>query len=122
RPARCLGDAARWQLPAARGRGRSRGRRGPVRADAAPWRHAGRRGAARMDLILWRHAEAEDEREGQGDLDRALTGRGEKQSARMAAWLDRLLPAETRILASPALRCQQTAMALGRRFRLREQL
>ncbi|RYY72427.1 MAG: histidine phosphatase family protein, partial [Comamonadaceae bacterium] len=75
-----------------------------------------------MDLILWRHAEAEDEREGLADLDRALTARGEKQSARMAAWLDRLLPDEARIISSPALRCQQTAMALGRRFRPREQL
>lgn len=75
-----------------------------------------------MDLILWRHAEAEDEREGLADLDRALTARGEKQAARMAAWLDRQLPEGTRIIASPALRCQQTAMALGRKFRLRMQL
>ena len=29
-----------------------------------------------MDLILWRHAEAEDEREGGNDLERALTPRG----------------------------------------------
>jgi len=28
-----------------------------------------------MDLIFWRHAEAEDEREGLPDLDRALTSR-----------------------------------------------
>lgn len=75
-----------------------------------------------MDLILWRHAEAEDDREGLSDLDRALTERGEQQSARMAGWLDRHLPPDTRIISSPALRCQQTAMALGRRFRLREQL
>lgn len=75
-----------------------------------------------MDLILWRHAEAEDEREGLADLDRALTPRGEKQASRMAAWLDRQLPEGTRIVSSPALRCQQTAMALGRKFRLRVQL
>ena len=75
-----------------------------------------------MDLILWRHAEAEDEREGLADLDRALTPRGEKQATRMAAWLDRQLPEGTRIVCSPALRCQQTAMALGRKFRLRVQL
>lgn len=75
-----------------------------------------------MDLIFWRHAEAEDEREGLADLERALTPRGEKQAARMAAWLDRQLPEGTRIVCSPALRCQQTAMALGRKFRLREQL
>ena len=44
-----------------------------------------------MDLILWRHAEAFDLAEGQTDLERALTPRGEKQAARMAAWLDRQL-------------------------------
>lgn len=75
-----------------------------------------------MDLILWRHAEAEDDREGLADLDRALTPHGEKQAARVAAWLERQLPEDTRIVASPALRCQQTAMALGRKFRLRVQL
>ncbi|MGV3569233.1 MAG: SixA phosphatase family protein [Ramlibacter sp.] len=75
-----------------------------------------------MDLILWRHAEAEDEREGLDDLERALTGRGEKQAARMAAWLDQRLPADARIVASPALRCQQTAFALGRPFSLQDAL
>ena len=45
-----------------------------------------------MDLILWRHAEAEDWTEGCDDLQRSLTGRGEKQAKRMAAWLDRQLP------------------------------
>ena len=38
-----------------------------------------------MDLILWRHAEAHEGSEGQDDLTRALTPRGEKQAARMAA-------------------------------------
>ena len=75
-----------------------------------------------MDLIFWRHAEAEDERDGLADLDRALTGRGDKQAARMGAWLDRHLPEGTRILSSPALRCEQTALALGRKFKLREEL
>ncbi|WP_332824646.1 SixA phosphatase family protein [Ramlibacter sp.] len=75
-----------------------------------------------MDLIFWRHAEAEDERDGLADLDRALTGRGDKQAARMGAWLDRHLPEGTRILCSPALRCEQTALALGRKFKLREEL
>ena len=42
-----------------------------------------------MDLILWRHAEAFDLAEGGTDLERMLTPRGEKQAARMAAWLDR---------------------------------
>jgi phosphohistidine phosphatase len=74
-----------------------------------------------MDLIVWRHAEAEDP-EGLDDLQRALTPRGEKQAARMGAWLDRVLPEGTRILCSPARRCEQTARALGRKFRVREEL
>jgi phosphohistidine phosphatase len=75
-----------------------------------------------MDLILWRHAEAEDGVEGGNDLDRALTSRGEKQAARMAAWLDRVLPEGTRIFSSPARRCEQTALALGRKYKLRAEL
>ena len=75
-----------------------------------------------MDLIFWRHAEAEDEREGLADIDRPLTGKGEKQAQRVGAWLDRHLPEGTRILCSPALRCQQTALGLGRKFKLREEL
>lgn len=75
-----------------------------------------------MDLILWRHAEAEDERDGQSDLQRELTARGQKQAARMAAWLDRHLPEGTRILCSPAVRCEQTVLALGRKYKVRHQL
>lgn len=75
-----------------------------------------------MDLILWRHAEAEEPVQGQNDLRRALTARGEKQAARVAAWLDRQLPEGARILCSPALRCEQTAMALGRKYKTREEL
>lgn len=70
-----------------------------------------------MDLLLWRHAEAFDLRELTDDLDRALTPKGERQAQRMAAWLNRQLPAGTRVLASPARRCQQTAAALDRRFK-----
>ncbi len=70
-----------------------------------------------MYLILWRHAEAEDAPEGGDDLVRALTPRGEREAARMGAWLDRTLPEGARILCSPALRCDQTARALGRKFK-----
>ena len=63
-----------------------------------------------MDLLLWRHAEAED---GFPDLKRKLTARGEKQAQHMAEWIIRNAPKNLRILASPALRCQQTAKALG---------
>jgi phosphohistidine phosphatase len=75
-----------------------------------------------MDLIFWRHAEAEDDRDGHPDLDRELTARGHKQAARMAAWLDRHLPEGTRILCSPAVRCEQTVQALGRKYKLRHEL
>lgn len=79
-----------------------------------------------MDLILWRHAEAEDGLPGEEqtgmDLDRSLTQRGEKQALRMAAWLDRQLPEGARILVSPARRCEQTALALGRKYKIRSEL
>lgn len=71
-----------------------------------------------MDLILWRHAEAEVAVAGQDDLQRALTHKGERQARRMAAWLNQRLPATTRVLVSPALRCRQTAEALGREMRI----
>ena len=79
-----------------------------------------------MDLILWRHAEAEDwpedDAQAHSDLERKLTPRGEKQAARMAEWLDRQLPGSTRIVVSPARRCEQTALALGRKFKIRTEL
>ncbi len=75
-----------------------------------------------MDLILWRHAEAEEVADGHDDLARPLTARGEKQAARMAAWLDRQLPDGLRVLVSPARRTEQTAQALGRKFKLRAEL
>jgi phosphohistidine phosphatase len=75
-----------------------------------------------MDLILWRHAEAQDWTPGCDDMARRLTSRGEKQAARMAAWLDRQLPDNTRILVSPARRTEQTATALGRKFKIRPEL
>jgi phosphohistidine phosphatase len=70
-----------------------------------------------VDLILWRHAEALEMREVQDDLDRALTPKGERQALRMAEWLNRHLPASTRVLVSPARRAQQTATTLDRRFK-----
>ena len=75
-----------------------------------------------MDLILWRHAEAQDWTPGCDDMGRRLTARGEKQAARMAAWLDRQLPDNTRILVSPARRAEQTMHALGRKFKIRPEL
>ena len=79
-----------------------------------------------MDLILWRHAEAEDLEEtdeGCGaDLSRRLTPKGERQALRMAAWLDRQLPEGVRVFCSPAVRTEQTVIALGRKYKAREEL
>jgi len=72
-----------------------------------------------MDLILWRHAEAE---EGGPDLERALTGKGRKQAARVAEWLQQRLPAKFSLLVSPAKRAQQTAEALGVKIKTVERL
>lgn len=62
-----------------------------------------------MDLLLWRHAEAED---GEDDMKRRLTERGEKQARLMAAWLRKHQPKDMRIIVSPAVRTQQTVEAL----------
>lgn len=66
-----------------------------------------------MDLILWRHAEAED---GFPDAGRELTEKGKRQAKKMAQWLEKRLPADCRVLASPAKRTQQTVKALSDRF------
>ena len=66
-----------------------------------------------MDIILWRHAEAED---GLADMSRELTVKGQKQAQTIAIFLRRHLPADTRILVSPAIRTQQTASALTADF------
>jgi phosphohistidine phosphatase len=75
-----------------------------------------------MDLILWRHAQARDIEDDQLDTERPLTPRGEKQATRMAAWLERHLPKETRILVSPARRAEQTAKALSRDYTISDEL
>lgn len=67
-----------------------------------------------MELVLWRHADAED---GIPDEARKLTPKGVKQAERMAAWLKERLPQHAHILASPARRAQQTAQALGEKFK-----
>ena len=75
-----------------------------------------------MDLILWRHAEAIEPEAGQADMTRPLTRRGEKQAVKMAAWLDRQMPDTTRIWVSPSRRTEQTAAALGRKFKITDAL
>lgn len=66
-----------------------------------------------MELLLWRHAEAED---GEDDLKRRLTERGEQQARLMAKWIRAHQPKDLRIIASPAIRTQQTAKALDLPF------
>jgi phosphohistidine phosphatase len=75
-----------------------------------------------MDLILWRHAEAEPLLPGQEDAQRALTPKGQRHALRMAHWLDHHLPEGTRMLVSPAVRAEQTAQALQRKYKLRAEL
>jgi len=75
-----------------------------------------------MDLVLWRHAEAQEWTVGGDDMARSLTSRGEKQATRVGRWLDRQLPEGTRILVSPARRCEQTAMAMGRKYKVKPEL
>lgn len=66
-----------------------------------------------MDLILWRHAEAEP---GFPDLARELSPKGQRQAEKVGGWLDSHLPERTRIIVSPAVRAQQTARGLARKF------
>ena len=75
-----------------------------------------------MDLVLWRHAEAQEWVDGADDMARPLTSRGEKQAALIAVWLDRQMPQSTRILVSPARRTLQTAILLGRKYKVRPEL
>lgn len=77
-----------------------------------------------MDLILWRHAQAHDSSKAvtadipdvisaaTADLARPLTALGGQQAELMARWLKRRLKSNTLVLASPAWRCEQTALAL----------
>ena len=66
-----------------------------------------------MDLILWRHADAA---EGYPDHERQLTEKGRAQAKSVAEWLNKHLQDDTVLLVSPAVRAQQTAKALKRRF------
>ena len=75
-----------------------------------------------MGLILWRHEEAELAETSGSDASSALTPRVQKQAARMTLWLDKHLPAATRITYSPATRCVETVSALKRNYKLRDEL
>ena len=75
-----------------------------------------------MDLIFWRHADAFESLDGQDDLSRTLTPKGEKQALRMSQWLDRQLPEGVRVMSSPAVRCEQTVKMLGRKVKYKSEL
>lgn len=64
------------------------------------------------EIIIWRHAEAEVKSESGLDSERALTRKGREDAHNMAKWLNKHLPADTKIYCSPALRCVQTVEAL----------
>jgi len=76
-------------------------------------------GETTMDLLLWRHAEAED---GEDDMKRRLTERGEKQARAMAKWVHAHQPKKMRIIVSPSVRTQQTAEALNLPFETRRKI
>jgi phosphohistidine phosphatase len=79
-----------------------------------------------MDLLIWRHAQAENldpkVSDAASDLARPLTPRGEHQAERVAAWIEPRLPKGSRILSSPALRCESTVAYLGRKYKLQDEL
>jgi len=64
------------------------------------------------EIVIWRHAEAEVKSESGLDSERALTRKGREDGHNMAKWLNKHLPADTKIYCSPALRCKQTVEAL----------
>ena len=66
-----------------------------------------------MQLFLWRHADATI---GIPDSERPLSESGLRQAKVMAKWLDLVLPPDSRIFVSPAMRTRQTADVLGRSY------
>lgn len=68
-----------------------------------------------MDMILWRHAEAENTTPDDG---RVLTTRGRRQARAMAKWLRDHVKGKVRVVASTALRAQQTAQSLINDFEI----
>lgn len=66
-----------------------------------------------MDMILWRHAEAENTTPDEG---RVLTTRGRRQARAVAKWLREHVKGKVRVVASTALRAQETAQALMNDF------
>ena len=76
----------------------------------------------RKNLILWRHAEAQDLLLAGSDFGRALTAKGESQAAVMAGWIKQHLPKDICIIASPAMRAEQTVQALNLPYKINKNL
>jgi phosphohistidine phosphatase len=78
-----------------------------------------------MDLILWRHADPAPANDGEESA-RRLTGKGRRQAAQIADWLDRRLPDSARIVTSPAFHAVETAECLadrsGRKLTVRPEI
>lgn len=62
-----------------------------------------------MEIYLLRHADAVEQAPGQPDAERELTGKGIKQTARVADWLDSRGVEVQCVISSPLLRAVQTA-------------
>ncbi|GAB4187068.1 MAG: histidine phosphatase family protein [Wenzhouxiangellaceae bacterium] len=65
-------------------------------------------------LYLLRHAHAEAGALSDLDFDRKLSAQGQHQAIAAAKWLARARPAPQRIVASPAQRTRQTALAAAK--------
>ena len=76
----------------------------------------------RKNLILWRHAEAQDILLAGNDISRELTTKGATQAAMMAAWIKQHLPKDICIIASPAVRAEQTVQALDLPYKINKNL
>jgi phosphohistidine phosphatase len=72
-----------------------------------------------LQLLVWRPAAAGA---GAPAAPRPLTERGRRQAERMARFLAPRLPADLRVIVSPARRAQETARALGRSFETVERI
>ncbi len=75
-------------------------------------------------IYLVRHGQTTFNAEGriQGAKDSALTELGVRQARRVGAMLGRIVPAETRIIASPRGRAQQTAQLIREAGRLEAEI
>ncbi len=66
-----------------------------------------------LELLLMRHAKSDWDDAALTDFDRPLSARGERDAPRMGAWLARQSFAPEQVIASPALRARQTALAVS---------